>query len=118
MILRLLYTKYIQNKLEKKSMFLNNMIKTLWTQIYTAPEWDTILKKYANLESIVKTMPVNMKKICLSLILLMSSPWLMATENKKPAEVSAKAAEIPNTFTVKTRPEIVGLWGMEIPDNK
>ena len=59
-----------------------------------------------------------MKKICLSLILLMSSPWLMATENKKPAEVSAKAAETPNTFTVKTRPEIVGLWGMEIPDNK
>lgn len=59
-----------------------------------------------------------MKKICLSLILLMSSPWLMATENKKPAEVSAKAAEIPNTFTVKTRPEIVGLWGMEIPNNK
>lgn len=55
-------------------------------------------------------MPVNMKKICLSLILLMSSPWLMATENKKPANAPAKAAEIPNTFTVKTRPEIVGLW--------
>src|SRR5690606_5997234 len=63
-------------------------------------------------------MPVNMKKICLSLILLMSSPWLMATENKKPANAPAKAAEIPNTFTVKTRPEIVGLWGMEIPNNK
>jgi len=42
----------------------------------------------------------------------------MATENKKPANAPAKAAEIPNTFTVKTRPEIVGLWGMEIPNNK
>ncbi|MGL3046044.1 hypothetical protein ACSJMR_13445, partial [Acinetobacter pecorum] len=48
----------------------------------------------------------------------MSSPWLMATENKKSENTPVKTAEIPNTFTVKTRPEIVGLWGMEIPNNK
>ncbi len=61
---------------------------------------------------------VNMKKICLSLALLMTSPWLMATENKSASDTTIKSAEIPNTFTVNTRPEIVGLWGMEIPKNK
>ena len=60
-----------------------------------------------------------MKKASLSLVLLMSSSWLMATENNnQTANSIAKPIEVPNTFTINTRPEIVGLWGMEIPDNK
>lgn len=60
-----------------------------------------------------------MKKTCLSLVLLMSSSWLMATENNNQTASSiTKPIEVPNTFTINTRPEIVGLWGMEIPDNK
>ncbi len=60
-----------------------------------------------------------MKKTCLSLVLLMSSSWLMAAENNNQAASSiTKPIEVPNTFTINTRPEIVGLWGMEIPDNK
>ena len=43
----------------------------------------------------------------------------MATENNnQTANSIAKPIEVPNTFTINTRPEIVGLWGMEIPDNK
>jgi hypothetical protein len=42
----------------------------------------------------------------------------MATENKNQAATASPTIEVPNTFTVITRPEIVGLWGMEIPNNK
>lgn len=57
-----------------------------------------------------------MNKIYLSLMILLSSSCVLATENNKS---NSNAIDVPNTFKVVTRPEIAGLWGMQIkPNNK
>ncbi len=53
-------------------------------------------------------------------MLLASSAF--AAENKKTAAAPAAGDDVTvnsaNSFRVITRPEIVGLWGMEIPNNR
>ena len=55
-------------------------------------------------------------------MLLTLSTWAMAADaNKKTPQVTqvqAQASQTANTYRVVTRPEILGLWGMEIPNNK
>lgn len=55
-----------------------------------------------------------MNKIYLSLMILLSSSCVLATENNKS---NSSAVDAPNTFKVVTRPEIAGLWGMQIKPN-
>ncbi len=55
-----------------------------------------------------------MNKICLSLMLAFASSCVMAKENKKS---DTRVTDVPNTFKVVTRPEIAGLWGMQIKPN-
>lgn len=54
------------------------------------------------------------------MMLLASSAF--AAENKKTAAAPAAGDDVTvnsaNSFRVITRPEIVGLWGMEIPNNR
>lgn len=63
-----------------------------------------------------------MKKTCLSLLILSLSTWAMAMDSNNKMDTQAamtqKAAEVANTFRISTRPEIMGLWGMEIPENR
>lgn len=63
-----------------------------------------------------------MKKTYLTVLLMLCVPSVMAADNKKTTQdqVSDVSAQMSNanTFRVITRPEIVGLWGMEIPNNR
>lgn len=61
-----------------------------------------------------------MKKAYLTVLLMLSSFVVMAADNKK-TELQAdskKQVEVVNNFKVTTRSELVGLWGMEIPNNR
>lgn len=59
-----------------------------------------------------------MKKTCLSLMLLTLTTWAMAADINKNTQAAAQASAVANTFRIVTRPEIMGLWGMEIPTNR
>lgn len=59
-----------------------------------------------------------MKKTCLSLMLLTLTTWAMAADINKNTQTAAQASAVDNTFRIVTRPEIMGLWGMEIPTNR
>ena len=59
-----------------------------------------------------------MKKTCLSLMLLTLTTWAMAADINKNTKTAAQASAVANTFRIVTRPEIMGLWGMEIPTNR
>ncbi len=60
-----------------------------------------------------------MKKTYLTIFLILCSSVVMANENK--AAVAAEKidrVEDSNPIRIVTRPEIVGLWGMQIPNKK
>ncbi|ATO20592.1 hypothetical protein BS636_13385 [Acinetobacter sp. LoGeW2-3] len=59
-----------------------------------------------------------MKKTCLSLMLLTLTNWAMAADINNKTQTAAQATAVANTYRVVTRPEIMGLWGMEIPNNR
>ena len=59
-----------------------------------------------------------MKKTCLSLMLLTLTNWAMAADINNNTQTAAQAMAVANTYRVVTRPEIMGLWGMEIPNNR
>ncbi len=61
-----------------------------------------------------------MKKIYLTTVLSLCSVCAIANENTTidSAKLTPVAAETTNKFRVVTRPEIVGLWGMQIPNNR
>lgn len=40
------------------------------------------------------------------------------TVTQQPTEQPVRTASNPNAIRIVTRPEIMGLWGMEIPNNK
>ncbi|MFV5490228.1 hypothetical protein [Acinetobacter sp. ASP199] len=42
----------------------------------------------------------------------------MAADVNKNTQTAAQAPAVANTFRVVIRPEIMGLWGMEIPNNR
>ena len=64
-----------------------------------------------------------MKKTYLTIFLLLCSSIVMANENKAVVATEQETDEIAdsamsNTIRIQTRPEIVGLWGMQIANNK
>lgn len=64
-----------------------------------------------------------MKKTYLTIFLILCSPVVMANENKAVVATEQETDEIAdsamsNTIRIQTRPEIVGLWGMQIANNK
>ena len=64
-----------------------------------------------------------MKKTYLTIILILCSSVVMANENKAVVATEQETDEIAdsamsNTIRIQTRPEIVGLWGMQIANNK
>lgn len=67
-----------------------------------------------------------MKIIYIVGLLLICSTSVIADEVKTSKKQSASAVEAkagsqplnPNTIRIVTRPEIMGLWGMDIPNNK
>ena len=56
-----------------------------------------------------------MKKTLLGMLFMLTSSVLMANTPSQPEDTQASNQ---NNIRVTTRPEIVGLWGMEIPNNK
>lgn len=64
-----------------------------------------------------------MKKTYLTIFLILCSSVVMANENKAVVATEQETDEIAdsamsNTIRIQTRPEIVGLWGMQIANNK
>ena len=61
-----------------------------------------------------------MKKIYLTTVLSLCSVSAIANENTiiDSAKLAPVTSETINKFRVVTRPEIVGLWGMQIPNNR
>lgn len=61
-----------------------------------------------------------MKKIIYGSIILCLSAATHATDNKKTITPQATVLTpvVENTIKIKMRPEIMGLWGMEIPNNR
>lgn len=64
-----------------------------------------------------------MKKTYLTIFLIFCSSVVMANENKAVVVTEQETDEIAdsamsNTIRIQTRPEIVGLWGMQIANNK
>lgn len=64
-----------------------------------------------------------MKKTYLTIFLIFCSSVVMANENKAVVATEQETDEIAdsamsNTIRIQTRPEIVGLWGMQIANNK
>lgn len=64
-----------------------------------------------------------MKKTYLTIFLILCSSVVMANENKAVVVTEQETDEIAdsamsNTIRIQTRPEIVGLWGMQIANNK
>ena len=51
-------------------------------------------------------------------MLLTLTTWAMAADINKNTQTAAQASAVANTFRIVTRPEIMGLWGMEIPTNR
>lgn len=61
----------------------------------------------------------RMKKKYLTIFLVLCSSIAMANESKLVvANEKVKPTENSNSIRIVTRPEIVGLWGMQIPNNK
>lgn len=56
-----------------------------------------------------------MKKTLLGMLFMLTSSVLMANT---PSQAADTQASNQNNIRVTTRPEIVGLWGMEIPNNR
>lgn len=61
-----------------------------------------------------------MKTTCLTVLLMLSSSWVMANDNNNAVQRQSQQIQQSsnNNFRVVTRPEIVGLWGMEFPENR
>lgn len=61
-----------------------------------------------------------MKKAYLTVLLMLSSSLVMATDNKNTTQNAdvKNRVEVVNRFKVTIRSELVGLWGMEIPNNR
>ena len=60
-----------------------------------------------------------MKKAYLTVVLMLCSAMSMANESTAANQNAQETADrSENTVRIMTRPEIVGLWGMEIPNNK
>jgi hypothetical protein len=59
-----------------------------------------------------------MKNIYIIGLLWACSTWTMAETVTETANSTTIALQNPNAIRVITRPEIMGLWGMEIPNNK
>lgn len=64
-----------------------------------------------------------MKKTYLTIFLILCSSVVMANENKAVVATEQETDEMAdsamsNTIRIQTRPEIVGLWGMQIANNK
>ena len=51
-------------------------------------------------------------------MLLTLTTWAMAADINKNTQTAAQASAVANTFRIVTRPEIMDLWGMEIPTNR
>ena len=51
-------------------------------------------------------------------MLLTLTNWAMAADINKNTQTAAQTSEVANTFRIVTRSEIMGLWGMEIPNNR
>ena len=63
----------------------------------------------------------SMKNIYIVGLLCFCSTWAMAEAPLKAPEASEQPQTMdlnPSTIKIVTRPEIMGLWGMEIPNNK
>ncbi|ENW05174.1 hypothetical protein F934_01906 [Acinetobacter beijerinckii ANC 3835] len=60
----------------------------------------------------------SMKNIYIIGLLWACSTWTMAETVVNDKEVAAQQIAKANAIRVTTRPEIMGLWGMEIPNNK
>lgn len=80
------------------------------------------IKKYANLSACTvldDDLIKSMKNIYIIGLLWACSTWTMAETvvNNKTAPMPQQVAKA-NAIRVTTRPEIMGLWGMEIPNNK
>jgi len=57
-----------------------------------------------------------MKKAYLTVVLMLCSAMSMANESSTATQNAQDEADRgANTIRIMTRPEIVGLWGMEIP---
>ena len=61
-----------------------------------------------------------MKKTSLTILLMLCAGAASASDNKKNDQNQTVTPQqnVANSFRVITRPEIVGLWGMEIPNNR
>lgn len=64
-----------------------------------------------------------MKKTYLTIFLILCSSVVMANENKAVVATEQETdgiadSAMSNTIRIQTRPEIVGLWGMQIANNK
>ena len=61
-----------------------------------------------------------MKKTSLTILLMLCAGVASASDNKKidQNQTVTPQQNVANSFRVITRPEIVGLWGMEIPNNR
>ena len=63
-----------------------------------------------------------MKKLYITVLMSLFSGWAWSAEPAMPstaAQNDAQSAKLSaNTIRIFTRPEIMGLWGMEIPNNK
>lgn len=61
-----------------------------------------------------------MKKTSLTILLMLCAGVASASDNKKNDQNQTVTPQqnVANSFRVITRPEIVGLWGMEIPNNR
>jgi hypothetical protein len=80
------------------------------------------IKKYANLSACTvldDDLIKSMKNIYIIGLLWACSTWTMAETvvNNKTVPTPQQVAKA-NAIRVTTRPEIMGLWGMEIPNNK
>ena len=60
-----------------------------------------------------------MKRIALLVPLLMCVSHAVFADEQNTVQATANnSTQITNTIRIDTRPEILGLWGMEIPNNK
>ena len=58
------------------------------------------------------------KSVFLMQFLLLVSPWVLADQTVQTQAKTANFQQSDNNIRISTRPEILGLWGMEIPNNK
>lgn len=58
------------------------------------------------------------KRILFIPFLLLVSPWVAADQAIQATAKTANFQQAENTIRISTRPEILGLWGMDISNNK